>query len=230
MSRFLFSLGVGMALLMAPAAQAATVIDSSNVGSEYTIDFTGQAGGAPAPQLSALLNLVFNGTANSGQTYLFSYSITNDSSVSSLMRSFGFDVTGGTLTSAAVSGAFTGWNFGDNFPEGAGSLDICFHTSGGNNCTGGPNGLAQGATGTGTFSLTFSSAPTSITLDSFTTRFQSISPSVNGQTSGIGIGTPVPAVPEPSTWLMFLLGFFLTGYALRSRRAMQQDGEVALAA
>ena len=35
---------------------------------------------------------------------------------------------------------------------------------------------------------------------------------------GGGGGTPLPAVPEPATWSMMLIGFGLLGTALRSRR------------
>ncbi|QYU66845.1 cistern family PEP-CTERM protein [Leptolyngbya sp. 15MV] len=240
MFRFLLSLGVGAALLASPAAQAATVIDSTDVGSSFTIDFTGQVNGAPAPQLSALLNVVFNGTSNAGRTYLFSYSLTNDSSVSSKIRGFGFNVAGGDVTSASSTGDYPGSKLDEMFPEGLHKRDVCFHApnmgngNGNSGCTGGNinSGLGMGQTGTGTFALTFASPqaiPTSLYLDMFVVRYQAISPSLNGGDSGVGLGTPVPAVPEPSTWLMFLLGFFLTGYALRHRRAAQREGEMALA-
>jgi hypothetical protein len=41
--------------------------------------------------------------------------------------------------------------------------------------------------------------------------------------SGIGIGTEVPAVPEPSTWALMLLGFGAVGWGLRRRNSA--DGQ-----
>jgi len=52
---------------------------------------------------------------------------------------------------------------------------------------------------------------------------------VNTQGAGLLTGlvtaratAAAPAVPEPATWLMMLLGFGVIGYALRARRGVQQ--------
>lgn len=39
----------------------------------------------------------------------------------------------------------------------------------------------------------------------------------NGSYGGQASFTPTPAVPEPATWAMLILGFFTVGYAMRRR-------------
>lgn len=204
------------ALALSSAANAAVVVDSGDVGAEYVIEFTGQAGGSPAPALSSVLTLTFNGTSNGGSAYNFGYTLLNDSSVSSRLRGFGFDVTGATVSSVTRTGAFGVAGKNGHFPEGLGNRDVCIHAKGGN-CTGGPKGLGSGVDGDGTFTLNLTTAPGSIVLENFASRYQSISPKVNGESSGVGIGTPVPAVPEPSTWAMLIMGFAAVGMAMRRR-------------
>jgi len=226
MRTIISALGAFLAFVSAQAVQAATLFDSSSIGNPVSVDFTGQVNGAAATQLSALLTLNLASISADGRSYTFNYSLTNDSSVASRIRSFGFDVDGGFLTGASATGAYPNRRLGDHFPEAIGNRDVCFHAAGNgqSDCTGGPNGLTQGQTGNGSFTLNFSSmrpAPGSIYLDLFVVRFQSISPGLNGGgTSGVGIGNVVPPpVPEPATWLMMILGFFSFGIILRQRAA-----------
>lgn len=204
------------AIALSSAANAAVVINSSDaVGTQYVIDFAGQVNGASMPSLSSLLTLTFNGLSNDGKTYNFSYNLLNDSTVSSNLRSFGFDVAGAPLNGASATGSLQYVGFGNNFPEGIGTLDVCFRSNSNGTCTGGQGGLAMGQSGSGTLALNFSGIPSSITLDRITTRYQS----VNGKDSGVGIGTSVTgAVPEPSTWALMILGFGAVGMAMRRRR------------
>ena len=208
----------GLAFAGTPAS-AAHIFTFDEEGDTASVTFSGQASGDPAPDISALLGLTLTDISDNGLTYTFSYNLSNTSAVSSRIRSFGFDVENGDLDGAtAGGGVYSNVNFDNNFPEGVGTLDVCFAASGGNNCTGGPNGLLSGQSTDGTFTLALNAPVDGLQLSYFTTRFQSISPAVNGATSGVGIGamTPaVPAVPEPSTWAMMLLGFFGVGAIMR---------------
>jgi hypothetical protein len=223
--RLLAVTAAGTALAFAATANAAVTIDSGDAGTAYVFDFTGQVGGNPEPGISGSLTLTFTGTSNGGTTYNFNYDLLNDSSLASRLRSFGFD-TDSTVVGGSATGIYDNVGFGDNYPEGFGTVDVCFRADGGSNCTGGPNGLTSGSNALGTLSLTFGSAQSSVTLDNFVTRFQSIEGSSYGS-SGIGVGTPVPAVPEPGTWALMLLGFAAVGWGLRRRPAAEPRIRVA---
>jgi hypothetical protein len=205
-------------------ASATVIVNAANSGYNFTIDYTGQVGGSSTNLVGGLGNFIFNGVTNNGLTYNFSYAITNDSSVSSRLTSFGFDVNP-DATGASSTGYFASTNFNNNYPEGFGTVDVCFEADSNGNCTGGSGGLTANQTGNGTFALTFAQVMNEVTLDSFVTRFQSINPTINGSSSGIGVGalagggggSPITA-PEPGTWLMMLLGFGLVGGMMRQRR------------
>lgn len=216
---FLAVSAASAAISFAAPAGAAVVVGSGDAGTEYVINYTGQVGGSTEAGISALLKLTFTGI--SGNSYNFSYDLTNTSSLESRLRSFGFD-TDPNISGAAASGVYDNVEYNNNFPESFGTVDVCFRADGGNVCTGGPNGLAEGANAIGTLSLTFGSAQESISLDRFVTRFQSIEGSNYGN-SGIGVGTPVPAVPEPATWALMLAGFGAIGWGMRRRKAT--DGQ-----
>lgn len=211
-------------------AYSAVVINSSNVGYSFTVDYTGQVGGNTTPQVSALGTYTFTGLSNNGLTYNFGYSLTNDSTVTARLSGFAFNTTPNP-SSVSVSGAFNQSQVGGNYPEGFQAVDFCF-TDGGGSCAGGGNGgFYQNNTGTGSFSLTFAQTMASVTFDDFVTRFQSIN-GVSGGSSGIGLGSVVStsspsAAPEPGTWLMLLLGFGITGWIMRQR--VQPKGAIARA-
>lgn len=205
-------------------AFAAVVINSGNAGYQFQIDYTGQVGGQTTPSVSALGTFTFNGVTNNGLTYNFAYSVLNDSTTTARVSGMGFRLAEDP-TGAAVTGAFTNaYPNGGNYPEGYGSVDLCFTGGGGSCAGGGGGGFYQTDTGAGTFSLTFAQMMDSVTFEDFVTRFQSIS-GVQAGNSGIGIGAVVqnsggnPIVaPEPGTWLMMLGGFGLVGWATRRRR------------
>jgi hypothetical protein len=215
------------AMLFASAAVpalGAVIINAANTGYNFTVDYTGMVGnGTSTNLLGGLSTFTFNGVTNGGKTYNFNYSVTNDSSVSSRLTGFGFDVDP-DAASAASTGAFSSANLYNNFPVGVGTIDVCFEADSNGNCTGGPGGLNSNQTGTGTFAVTFASVMQQVTLDQFTTRFQSINPTINGASSGVGVGAVIQSgggipitAPEPGTWLMMLGGFGLVGFAMRRR-------------
>jgi hypothetical protein len=177
-------------------------------------------------QISALQSFTYTGLSNNGLTYNFSYSLTNNSIADSRIRSFGFNVVNNVaLDSLSATGVYYQPEQNQTFPEGLGVREICFGATSSGTCTGGPEGLTSNPdqTGTGTFQLTFAQAMSSLTLDDFATRFQSIAPTINGSNSGVGIGSlvtiegPVSAAPEPATWAMMLVGFGLIGMMMRTR-------------
>lgn len=219
-----FGAAVAAAILcasLAVSAPAAVIVNPGNAGYSFQVDYVGQVGGNTTPQVSALGTFTFNGVTDGGKTYNFAYSLLNDSTTTARLSGFALN-TNPNPTGAQVTGEFNNSYIGGNYPEGYGSVDVCFTDGGGSCAGGGSGGFYQNNTGNGTFSLTFAQTMASVSLDSFVTRFQSIS-GVSGGTSGIGIGsvvqggTPITA-PEPGTWMMLLAGFGLIGSAMRRRR------------
>jgi len=218
-------------------AFGAVIINSTNSGYNFSVDYAGYVNEAWTDQVSALADFTFTGLSNSGLTYNFSYTMTNDSIVDSRIRSFGLD-TSGTVTSLTATGAYSYTDQNGQFPVGVGRLDLCFIATGNGSCTGGPGGLSSNPdeTGTGTFAITFSQVMDSVTFDNFAVRFQSINPTVNGSSSGVGIGALVDSgggggnpitAPEPGTWLMMLGGFGLIGHAMRRRKGRELLPQIA---
>jgi hypothetical protein len=190
---------------------SATVSSGTTVGDSFQVDFNASENGV-IPGVTSSLTLTFAGI--SGNNYLFDYLLTNTSSspaTSSSVTAFGFDIDpNALLTSSNVSGAFTVVSSGQ-VSQGY-NLEMCFKNGQNNNCAGGTNGIAMGDSGSGQISLGFSSLPDSVTLSNYLVRYQQ----VNG--SGSAVGTPVGAVPEPSTWAMMLLGFGAIGASMRRKR------------
>lgn len=208
----------------AGAANATVNLSAAAPGKVFKISYTGKVDGSTTTLVSALGTFTFTGTSVDKRTYNFSYTLLNTSTNRSRLRSFGFDVTSAlNPISITATGAFPYTGLNQNYPEGIGRIDACFKATNNGLCTGGQGGLTRGLSGTGTFSLTFSAPQNAIDLGNFVTRFQSISPEINDEDSGVGIGRlvveppPPSAVPEPATWAFMILGTGLTGAALRRR-------------
>ena len=224
--RSLKAAAVAALMLTATAVPAigAVVINAANTGYQFQIDYTGQVGGQTTPSVSALGTYTFNNVTNNGLTYNFGYSILNDSTTTARLSGMGFTFLNGEDPNAAsVTGTFSNaYPNGGNYPEGFGSVDVCFTAGGGSCAGGGSGGVFENNAASGTFSLTFAQVMSSVTFDDFVTRFQSIS-GVQAGNSGIGIGAQVQGggggitAPEPGTWLMMLGGFGLVGWAARRR-------------
>lgn len=219
------------AIFLSPAAPVfgAVIIDSAKIGYRFEIDYAGQIAGKASDDISGSSIFTFTGISKDRLTYLFDYSMTNDSSVSSRLTAFGFNVLP-DVSGAASTGDFASTSLGDNFP-GFEKVDVCFEADKNGKCSGGNGGLTlEDDTGTGTFALTFAKVMESVTLDDFVTRFQSIDSEAGS--SGIGVGALVdggqPIVaPEPGTWLMMLGGFGMIGFQVRRRRASGQPLQAA---
>ncbi|WP_160299119.1 cistern family PEP-CTERM protein [Sphingomonas sp. SRS2] len=222
------------------------LINRADVGKVISVDYAGSVLGFPTSGLSAASTFTFTGASSDGRTYNFSYALTNDSSLTSRVRSFGFDVLGNTaITGLSSTGTYASQV--QNPLSGLIGTDICFTAAGLGGCTGGSGGLTAGQSGTGSFALTFANAMSAVQLSDFTVNYQG----VGGIFGGTGAGTataiapvvpatpttptpptmpttpttpvfpggPVSAAPESSTWAMMMLGFGLVGWLLRRRPA-----------
>lgn len=206
-------------------------IDKDQVGLNFVMDFMGKASDDFTSQLSALGSFTFTGLTNSSKTWNFTYSITNDSNYDSRIRAFGFDTIHPDTPNPTSINGITGFTYeamNQSFIEGVGTMDACF--SAGSGCTShsGSAGITKGETENGTFSLTFANVMEEVDLNHFAMKFINVSPNVNGQNYGAGLGTlvsitppgaggdPITA-PEPGSWLMMLGGFGLIGIVMRRR-------------
>jgi hypothetical protein len=179
-------------------------------GQPIVIDFVG----VQYPGSTGELTLTFNGTT--GNDYNFTYALLNNSSdPSTNITGFGFNVTGGTIdfSTTTATGDFDGISHGSI--SGGASVDFC--ATAGPNCAGGSDGgPTPGNTANGTIALEFTSLPDSITLSNPIIRMQNTGP--NGTGSDIGTPGGTPPMPEPGTWALMLLGFGVTGMAIRRSR------------
>ena len=226
LNRLIAPIALATAALAASPASAALVVNSDGSvtvtgsgGGTGTLNFGGNSNGSDVQGLTSSLTLTFV-EAVAG-TYTFNYSLTNTSgapTTSSRITAFGFNsdpnvvVNGAAITDGSV---FDEIRYNTNVPNGVGNIELCFTT---NNCAGGgSDGLTIGQSTTGTFTLDFGDVNLdTLLLDDFAIRYQSID--APGITGGSGTGTYVPAVPEPGTWAMMLMGFGAIGFSMRASR------------
>ncbi len=231
MYKFSHTLLAGVALVaFSGQAQAASFVSGTGAAKIVSLDATdpfswtnnynGFSGNnAPAiPGLTSSITFNFLGTV--GTTYQFSYTMANTSGApidAARLTIFGFN------TDPNVTGVSTG--AGDLFnviasgnqPNGLANIDVCFKDTGpANNCTGASNGLAIGASSSGTFNLNFANLPANLILSDFSVRYQGIDSRALQITGGSASGVPT-GVPEPAAWAMMLAGFGMVGSAMRRR-------------
>ena len=218
-----------MSLAMAIPAQAVTLIPNADgsltylsIGDTSKIVFNGISDQAVVPGLSATLDLTL--ASISATTFLFNYTLTNTSTAANARVSgIGFDVDP-NVASVSSTGVFDSGSLG-GFTAGF-SSETCFSGGTPQNCPQGQNnsGVFLGTPGSGTLSLVYGAAPSLVTLSNFLDRYQGFN--VGGVSSAVGQGTPgrgggglpPPAVPEPATWLLMLVGFGAVGAATRRQR------------
>ena len=227
MKSFLLSLGVFAAALPAFAtpAHATTFLtgdtDTINIVYDGTIGDT-LTSGLTATQILNFLGGTYNATTNQ-TTFQFTYELTNTSSgdiTASRISSFGFS-SDPIMAAALATGLFDNAVVSEdtNIPVFDFSADACFNASGPNNCAGGGgDGLTLGGTTSGSFTLTYSGNISSIQLDDYYVRYQSIDGAgIADDSSGAGVGIE-SAVPEPATWALMLFGFGAVGHSMRRRK------------
>lgn len=185
----------------APAAAEPIMLDDSSVGESYTINFDGFVdGGSSLEGLGGQLNLTLQSIVDG--VYTFAYSITNTGSttdsVTSRLSGFAFN-TDPDITAASSDGDFAFTSVSGNYPNGIGTVDVCFKGAKTGSCSGGGSGgVFDGATGTGTLTLAFATAPTTLTLDDFFVRYQSIT-GIDGVGSASGRQTSTTTSTGTST-------------------------------
>jgi hypothetical protein len=206
-------------------------IGATDVGSAFTVNYNGLTGTpvSAVAGLSAATTFSLASVANSGKSWTFNYTLDNTSVapvLASRVSVFGFDVNHALAKGSSASGTFGASTGTGNVPNALPDIDICFRAGGGgSNCAGGGGGgiTASDAVASGTFTLKFAAAQSSLALSNFYARYQSLNVTGNNASSASGMGTVyiapvVGAVPEPATWGMMILGFGMVGAGMRRRK------------
>jgi len=226
------ALALASLVISAPALADAITFDSGNIGTSYTLNYNGYSGGTTIGGLTG--STTFTLTGISGNDYTFDYSVTNTSSApvtGSRISSFAFN-TDPTISSATSTGAFSYTTLNSTYPNGIGSVDVCFKDAATGACAGGGSGgLTLGQTGTGSFTLSFSQPVSSLTLSDFYVRYQSIS-GVPGISSASGSGSLTSTstssggtpVPEPGMLGLMAGGLIAMGLVRRRRVIRAEPG------
>jgi hypothetical protein len=206
------SVGLGMST---PAMAEPILLDSSSIGTANTITFDGFVDGGPSLSgLSSQLTLTLSSIVNG--VYNFDYALTNTGatgdSISSRVSGFAFN-TDPSIVGASSTGTYNFTQLGGNYPNGIGSVDVCFKGASTGSCAGGGSaGVFDGQTGSGTLSLDFGGAIGSLSLSDFFVRYQSID-GIPGVTSASGRQTGSTTssssggseVPAPGMVLIFAM-------------------------
>lgn len=228
------SIAVMASLSIASPALADTMLfNASDIGKSVTLDYNGYSGNGGASISGLTGSTTFTLTGVSGNDYSFAYSVNNTTSApvtDSRISSFAFN-TDPTITGASSTGAYSYTQLSSNYPNGIGTVDVCFKDASTGACAGGGSGgLTAGQSGTGDFTLSFASPVSALTLSDFYVRYQSIT-GVPGVTSASGAGTISSStsstsggsttsggttVPEPG--MLGLFGAGIIGLALARRR------------
>jgi PEP-CTERM motif len=208
-----FQLNVGALLLslsalLSPSANASvytlSVTDSSaglGSGPYGTISVTQDANGTSL-DITETLNSGFKFHGGNGNHPALAFSLLGDPAISLSNLTTGFALVSASSVSAPPFGSF----------------DYAL------SCTGCGTGYNGGLAGPLSFELTSSAGaltPSSLTFDTYNGNNIYFSTDLvisNGNTGNAG-ATFTPAVPEPSTWAMMILGFFGLGFMGHRRRS-----------
>lgn len=222
-----------------PAFADSMLFNSSDIGKSITLDYNGYVGSGGSSIDGLTGSTTFTLTGVSGNDYLFDYAVSNTTSApvtDSRISSFAFN-TDPTITGASSTGAYSYAQLNSTYPNGIGSVDVCFKDAQTGACAGGGSGgLFAGESGTGSFTLSFASPVSALTLSDFYVRYQSIT-GVPGVSSASGAGTISSSTggsttsggtPVPEPGMLGLFGAGIVGLALARRR--RQNVRVQFAA
>lgn len=174
----------------------------SDLNKSFLINFGGNVNTQDVAGLSseALFTFTSFKTIGSQTIATFDVKLTNTSSggIESRVSGLGFN-TSGTLVSSSVSGLFSKSHMNGSFPNQFGNVDVCFNS--GNTCQGGSSGGVSSDpslpgtfdSGSFSFALTLDGALSSLTLDNFGVRYQSING--NGFNGDSGTGGAISVTP-----------------------------------
>lgn len=202
-------IGVACAIALGASAGRAVAATVDSVGDSFTVLFAGNIAGSDVAGLSASALVSVESIAN--RTLVLNVTLTNTSTVlweSARVSAFGFDTNPNVVSAQLDSDVYRNVNLNGHFPNGFGSLDLCVINNR-NNCSGGGRGgLTRGESEVMTLTLHFRNPVTSVELDNFGVRYQSLTSSALGfnGASGTGTGNPSSPIPEPRSTAMYLLG------------------------
>lgn len=195
---------------------AAATIDS--LDDTVDITFGGNIGGEDVAGLAASAHISVESIV--GNTLVLNVTLTNTSTVlweDARVSAFGFDTNPDVVSASLDSSVYRNVNLGGQFPNGFGSVDLCVINNR-NNCSGGGRGgLNIGESTVMQLTLNFASPVSSVELEGFGVRYQSLTSGALGFNGSSGTGTPSTPIPEPRSAAMFLLGGLLVAGVLRKQ-------------
>ena len=195
----------------------AATFNAGDDGTSVAISFNGLVEGTVASGLTADVKITLSSVSVDEKTWTFDVTLENTSSspiTASRISMLGFNTDADPIVDdSTASGLFNKIGEG-NVPQ-AGKVDICANNQNGNCAGGGGTGLFIGQSGAFTMELMFASGVSTLTLDNFLIRYQSITgTTVGGSGTGFGSEVPVPA----TAWLFGSALIGLAGIG-RQRRA-----------
>lgn len=206
-----------LSLLCTTLSTQVSALTINAVGDSFSIDFDSAA----SPGLTSTADFLVSDISTDalgGQTWTLDVLLSNTSSTpitDARVSILGFNTDSSfDAADSSVTGIF-GMVASGNMPI-AGDLDVCFKAGGGtSNCAGGGGGgVAIGDSGSFSIMLNYDVALTSLVLDDFFVRYQS----VVGATSAAGIIGSGTQVPVPSSMMFMTSGLIALASIGRTRR------------